>query len=75
MSFTEQRVLKSIQILPQQSAVNVQWANQILKDGEIVSEQYERKAYIQEQYSYFLAEVDGAESYISVLGWIDPAVE
>lgn len=65
----EQRILKSVQILSQQSAVNVQWANQILRDDEVISEQYERKAYTQEQKDSFLEEVEGAENYINILGW------
>lgn len=65
----EQRILKSVQILSQQSAVNVQWANQILRDDEVISEQYERKAYTQDQKDSFLEEVEGAENYINILGW------
>lgn len=65
----EQRILKSVQILSQQSAVNVQWANQILRGDEVISEQYERKAYTQDQKESFLEEVEGAEAYISILGW------
>jgi hypothetical protein len=66
---TEQRIIKQVSILPAQSAVNVQWANQILRDGEIISETYERKAYTSEQRAEFEAEVTGAASYIAALGW------
>lgn len=69
MALTEQRVLKSVNILPSQGAANVQWADQILKNGEVISESYHRKAYTQDQKEEFLAEVEGAESYISALGW------
>ena len=69
----EQRILKSVQILSQQSAVNVQWANQILRDDEVISEQYERKAYTAAQYHEFVAEVEGSDAYIAVLGWTEPA--
>ena len=69
MALTEQRILKQVAILPQQNAVNVQWANQILKDGELLTETYERKAYTQEQAAEFLAEVEGAASYMSAMGW------
>jgi len=72
MALTEQRVLKSVQVLSQQSAVNVQWANQILRDEEIITETYERKAYTADQKDDFLAEVEGAEAYIAVLGWTQP---
>ena len=46
MSFTESKIIKQITILPESGAVNVQWANQVLKDGtEVISETFERKAY------------------------------
>ena len=69
MALTEQTVLKQVTVLAQQSAVNVQWSNQILRDGEIISEQFKRKAYTVDQKDEFLSEVDGAENYIAALGW------
>lgn len=46
MSFTESKIIKQITILPESGAVNVQWANQVLKNGtEVISETFERKAY------------------------------
>jgi len=66
---TEQRILKQVTTLPAQSAINVQWANQILRDGEVISETFERKAYTAEQAQEFLAEVEGAAGYMAVLGW------
>ena len=69
MALTEQRILKQVTTLPNQSAVNVQWANQILRDGELVTETYERKAYTADQKAEFLVEVEGAENYIAALGW------
>lgn len=69
MALTEQRILKQVTILPNQSAVNVQWANQILRDGEVISETYERKAYGQDQKADFIAEVSGGQSYADAMGW------
>ncbi len=69
MALTEQKVLKQVTVLAQQSAANVQWANQILRDGEVITETYERKAYTQDQKADFLAEVEGAAGYIPILGW------
>lgn len=69
MALTEQTILKQVTVLPNQSAVNVQWANQILRDGELVTETYERKAYTAEQKDEFLTEVEGADGYITILGW------
>lgn len=46
MSFTESKIIKQITILPESGAVNVQWANQVKKNGtEVISETFERKAY------------------------------
>jgi len=72
MVLTEQKILKQIAVFPNQSAVNVQWANQILRDDELVTETYERKAYTADQYNEFLTEVEGAEAYVAVLGWTQP---
>lgn len=68
MALTEQKILKQVTILSSGSA-NVQWANQILRDGEVISETYERTAYGVDQKDQFLAEVAGAENYIAALGW------
>lgn len=69
MALTEQRVLKQVTILAQQSAANVQWADQILRDGELVTETYYRAAYTEEQKEQFLEQVEGAENYLAALGW------
>ena len=69
MALTERRILNQVTVLPNQSAVNVQWTNQILRDGEVISQTYERKAYTAEQQAEFLAEVEGADTYAAVLGW------
>ena len=72
MALTEERVLGSVQILPQQAAVNVEWHDLIKRDGEVISKTNHNKAYTAEQYHDFLAEVEGAEAYIAVLGWTEP---
>ena len=69
MALTEQKVLKQVAILPAQSAANVQWANQILRDGEVISETFERKAYTASQQAEFMVEVEGAAQYAAALGW------
>lgn len=68
-TFTEQRILKQVTILASQSAANVQWSNQVLKDDVVISETFERKAYTAEQKADFELEVEGAVSYIAALGW------
>jgi hypothetical protein len=69
MALTEQTIVKQVTILPTQNAINVQWADQILRDGEVISEQYHRKAYTQEQQAEFEAEVEGAAAYVTAVGW------
>ena len=69
MALTEQTILKQITVLPEQAAINVQWANQVLRDDEVISETYHRKAYTQEQRAEFELEVTGAAAYVTAVGW------
>lgn len=69
MQLTEQRIVKQITFLPESDAVNVQWADQVLRDGQVVSEAYHRKSYLRKQQAEFLAEVEGAEPYAAAIGW------
>ena len=69
MALTEERVLGSVQVLTQQSAVNVEWHDLIKRDGEVISKSNHNKAYTVDQKADFLAEVEGAEAYVAALGW------
>ncbi len=69
MALTEQRILNQVSTLPSQSAINVRWADQILRDGEVISETFHRKVYTVDQKEEFLLEVEGAALYVQVLGW------
>ena len=69
MALTEKTIIKQVAVLPAQSAINVQWANQVLRDDEIISETYHRKAYTKEQQAEFEAEVTGAAAYVTAAGW------
>tara|TARA_R110000868_G_scaffold171878_1_gene407682 strand:- start:229 stop:438 length:210 start_codon:yes stop_codon:yes gene_type:complete len=69
MALTEQTIVKQVAVLPAQSAINVQWANQVLRDDEVISETYHRKAYTKEQQAEFEAEVPGAAAYVVAVGW------
>lgn len=69
MTLTEQKVLSQVTALPESSTFNVQWKNQILKDGEVIASAYERKCYAIAQKDEFLLEVDGAAGYIVSMGW------
>ena len=69
MALTEKTIIKQVAVLPAQSAINVQWANQVLRDDEVISETYHRKAYTKEQQAEFEAEVTGAAAYVTAAGW------
>lgn len=71
MSLSEKRILKQVTILVDQSAVNVQWSNQVLRDTEVISETFERKSYTVDSLEDFLAEVEKANKYVNILGWVD----
>lgn len=66
---SEQRVLSQITTLPADDAINVQWLDIISRDGVEISRIPHRKAYSRDQSAAFLAEVEGAETYASALGW------
>jgi hypothetical protein len=70
MALTEQRVLKQITVLSEVNAINVQWADQIVRDGVVVSETFCRKAYGPKQKDEFLEEVENANLYTTILGWM-----
>lgn len=69
MALIEQRVLKQISVLPLSKTIDVQWEDQIVKDGSVISEQYHRKAYSEKQKDEFLAEVENAAPYVAAVGW------
>ena len=69
MALAESSTIIEITTLPQESAMQVKWRNTIEKDGEVVSAKDHYKLYTSDQKADFLAEVDGAESYITALGW------
>jgi len=69
MALTEKTIIKQVAVLPAQFAINVQWANQVLRDDEVISETYHRKAYTKEQQAKFEAEVTGAAAYVTAAGW------
>jgi len=69
MGFTEQKIVSQVNALPDLQVFNVQWTNQVIKDGDIIASTYERKCYAIEQKDEFLAEVDGAVDYANAIGW------
>lgn len=69
MALTEQRIINQVTVLPNANSINVQWADQILRDGEVISQTYHRKAYSPEQKAEFEAEVEGAAGYVDLITW------
>lgn len=77
MALTEQTIIKDVTILPDTdpsttpalATAQVRWADQVLKDGIVISEQFRRYAYDKAHEADFLAEVPNATNYISALGW------
>lgn len=70
MALTEQRIIKTITVKPESQTIEVQWADQILRDGQVCSEQYHRKAYASTERAAFEAEVEGAAGYAAAAGWM-----
>jgi hypothetical protein len=66
---TESKVLKSVTVLPAVNAVEVLWVNQIKRGDEVVAEENFRTTYAPQQKEAFVAEVDGAQHYVTALGW------
>lgn len=69
MALTESTILKSVTVRQDVSTIEVCWVNQILRDGEVVSETPHRKAYSEDQRTEFEAEVEGAAAYLAAAGW------
>lgn len=73
MSLTERRILSQVTALPAEDAINVQWLDQVLRDGEVIASTPHRKAYSRDQLAEFLAEVEeGGAAYAAAMGWADP---
>jgi len=65
MSLTEQRIIKQITILPATGGINVQWANQVLKDGVVLSETFERSSYESSNLSSFTDGVIDVNAFLT----------
>ena len=58
------------QEVTEQKIVQVLWKKQLFdEDGNVASESNHRGSYMKEDKERFLSEVEGAETYIAVLGW------
>lgn len=68
MALTEQRIIKQVTLLPQEGAIAVQWAHQVLRDGEVITESYHRRAYSGDEKEEFLRSAEGKSAIAAVLG-------
>jgi hypothetical protein len=68
----EIKTLAEMTHLPLESAMQIKWRIEVRKDGEILVSREHYKLYTADQYHEFLAEVEGADAYIAVLGWTEP---
>lgn len=65
----ERKILKSVEVNYESNAFNVCWLNEIVKDDVVISSIPHRCAYDETCRESFIAEVDGAESYLSLVNW------
>jgi hypothetical protein len=73
--FEEIKTLAEMTHLPLESAMQVKWRIEVRKDGETLVSHEHYKLYAESQYHEFLAEVEGAQAYLAVLGWTEPEPE
>lgn len=69
MAFVENSVVSEITSLPLENAIQVKWVNTIEKDGEVISTKHHYRLFSAEQKAEFLAEVEGAQAYVTAAGW------
>ncbi len=69
MALSEKRILKSVEVFPNDGVAQVCWANQVLSGTEVLVETLERRAYIASERAVFEADVEGGVNYITALGW------
>lgn len=69
MALTEERVLKSVEVLLDAKSINVCWENRVLRDGEVIAQSNERCAYGLDQKEQFIADVEGAAAFVTAIPW------
>lgn len=70
MALSEQRIIKQVSVNPESQTILVQWADQILRDDEVVSETYFRRAYAESDRSQFESDLgEQALPFMDAAGW------
>lgn len=70
MTLSEQRIIKQVTVQPETQTIQVQWADQILRGDEVVTETYFRRAYSESDKSQFESDLgDQALPFMAAVGW------
>lgn len=69
---SENKIQKSVNVINtgEGMAAEVLWINQVIKAGTVIAETNERCAYTADERERFLSEVENAEAYLVILGWV-----
>lgn len=64
-------VIKSVEVLPTQNAIQVAWDNNIIDDDDVtvLASTIHRKAYISGERAQFMEEVSDAAKYVDLIAW------
>ena len=65
----ERKIINQVTVLPQIGGANVQWLNQVLRDGEVISSIPHRKSYGPNMREDFINEVEGSDKYLAAIIW------
>lgn len=65
---SEETVLAGVEVLPLQCAINVRWEYRILKDGQVISAENQRRAYSEFDRAQFLTDVPDGIVYADAAG-------
>ena len=67
--FEETKTVVELTQLPAENTMQVKWRIQVTKDAEVISSKDHYKIYTSDQKDELLAEVEGAEGYVAIIGW------
>ena len=70
MAITKNSVVKEVTTLPLEGNIQVGWLNTVEEDGEVLSSKMHYRLFGQDQSAEFAAEVEGAASYMTAMGWV-----
>lgn len=69
MALSKEKVLESVELNIPGNTASVKWSNNIVEDGVVLTSVPHRCCYAAEHKDQFLADVEGAEAYVAILGW------